>query len=196
MRQVLLAMAGCAALALSVPATASAQNINERQREIEARIDAGVRSRMLTRMEAAQLRAEADAIARIEEQYRASGRGLSPVEREYLDRRMAALERRLREDRRDDDRRWSRLDERQLAFDQRLDEAVRNGQVHPRQAAALRQEFRYIARLERQYRRSPPGITPPERRDLNRRFDRMEMNFQASASPPGSLFDLLFGLVR
>lgn len=171
-------------------------SLNERQRNVLQRIERGQRNGNLTRSEAIQLRAEFDAIARIEAQYRASGRGLDRVEREYLDRRFDALERRLREDRRDDDRRWTRLDERQAQFDRQLDQAVRDRQISPRTAASLRAEFRDIARLERQYRNSRPGITPQERTDLNRRFDRMEANFRASVSPTNNLFDLLFGLTR
>ena len=169
-------------------------NINQRQIDIEARIEAGVRNRTLTRREAAELRAEFQAIARIENDYRSSGRGLTQVERQSLDRRIEMLERRLREDRRDDDRRWTQLDQRQAEFDQRLDQAVRERRVSPRDAAALKMEFRSIARLERQYRMSRPGITPPERLELNRRFDRMEANFRASISPTDNLFDLLLGL--
>ena len=67
--------------------------------------------------------------------------------------------------------------------------------MSPREAQNLRLEFRSIARLERQYRRSAPGITAAERADLNRRFDRMEASFRASTSPTDNLFDLLFGLV-
>jgi hypothetical protein len=171
-------------------------NLDERERVLLQRIDRGERNGGLTRMEARQLRAELEAIVRIEAQYRASGRGIDRVEREYLDRRFDTLERRLREDRRDDDRRWTRLDERQAQFDQRLDQAVRDRQISPRVAANLRAEFRGIARLERQYRNSPPGITPNERMDLNRRFDQMEANFRASVSPTNNLFDLLFGLSR
>lgn len=171
-------------------------NLNERQRDVLQRIERGERNGNLTRTEARQLRAEFDAIARIEAQYRASGRGLDRVEREYLDRRFDALERRLRDDRRDDDRRWTRLDERQAQFDRQLDQAVRDRQISSRTAANLRAEFRDIARLERQYRNSRPGITPQERADLNRRFDRMEANFRASVSPTNNLFDLLFGLTR
>lgn len=193
-----------AAAAAAVPAAAQPldrrgyeeANLNQRQRELMERIERAQRNGNLTRAEYRDLRAEFDAIARIEAQYRASGRGLDRVEREYLDRRFDALERRLRDDRRDDDRRWTRLDERQAQFDQQLDQAVRDRQISPRVAAGLRAEFRDIARLERQYRRSPPGITPQERIDLNRRFDRMEANFRASVSPTNNLFDLLFGLTR
>lgn len=170
------------------------QNINQRQRELLNRIDAGVRQGAITRREESELRREYDAIARIEAYYRTSGRGLSRAERSYLDDRFDRLERRVRHDRRDDDQRWTQLDARQAAFDRRLDDAVRSHRVSSREAASLRAEFRTIARLERHYRNSRPGITPVERADLNRRFDRMEANFRASTSPTDNLFDLLLGL--
>lgn len=171
-------------------------NINQRQAEIYGRIDAGVRSGALTRNEGAQLRAEFQAIVRIEADYRRSGRGLTPTERAHLDRRLDMLERRLRADAADGDRRWSNLDRRQAVFDQRLDQAVRERRVSQRAAASLRMEFRDIARLERQYRMSRPGITPQERADLNARFNRMEANFRAAQMPNDSLFDMLFGLMN
>lgn len=170
-------------------------NVNARQRDLAARIDAGVRDRSLTRAEAVQLRREFDAIAAIERQYRTDGRGLSAAERAYLDRRFDLLERRLGRERADDDRRWSNLDRRQAAFDRQLDQAVRDHRVSPREAQMLRADFRQIARLERQYRRSPPGITSRERADLNARFYRMESNFRASMTPADNLFDVLLGLI-
>ncbi len=171
-------------------------NINQRQRDLEAKIDAGVRGGGLTAREAAQLRAEFQTIARQEAQYRSSGRGLTSAERMQLDQRLDTLERRISRNRADDERRWSNLDQRQASFDQRLDQAVRDRRVSAREASNLRTEFRSIARLERQYRRSRPGITANERADLNRRFDRMEANFRASMTPSDNLFDLLFGLTR
>lgn len=171
-------------------------NLNQRQRDLDARIDAGVRGGGLTTREAAQLRSEFQDIARDEARYRASGRGLTQAERMELDQRLDRLERRIQRNRADDDRRWSHLDQRQADFDRKLDQAVRDRRVSSREAASLRAEFRSIARLERQYRRSPPGITPNERADLNRRFDRMETNFRASMTPSDNLFDLLLGLTR
>jgi hypothetical protein len=174
----------------------SDMNINQRQRDLDAKIDAGVRGGGLTAREASDLRAEFQSIARDETQYRASGRGLSQAERAGLEQRLDRLDRQLARNRADDDRRWTNLDQRQAAFDQRLDQAIRERRVSAREAQSLRVEFRSIARLERQYRRSRPGITPAERADLNRRFDRMEANFRASMTPSDNLFDLLLGLAR
>jgi hypothetical protein len=172
------------------------QNINQRQRELDARIDAGVRDRTLTPAEAAQLRREFQDIARDEANYRANGRGLTVAERAALDSRFDALERRIRINRSDDDRRWTNLDQRQVEFNNRLNQAVRDRRLSYRAAANLRNEFANIARLERQYRRSRPGITQAERADLNARFNRMEANFRASVTNPNGLellFDSLFG---
>jgi hypothetical protein len=172
------------------------RNINQRQRDLDAKIDAGVRNGGLTAREASDLRAEFQSIARQEAQYRASGRGLTQAERASLEQRLDRLDRQVARNRADDDRRWTNLDQRQAGFDQRLDQAVRERRVSSREAQSLRAEFRSIARLERQYRRSRPGITPAERADLNRRFDRMEANFRASMTPSDNLFDLLLGLTR
>jgi len=176
------------------------QAVNERQARLSTRIDMGVRNRTLTNAEAARLRSEAQAIARQEAQYRASGQGVSRAERTELDRRFDALDSRISLARRNDDRRWTNLNQRQAQFSQRLDDAVNERRLTSREAANLRVEFDGIARLESQYRRSRPGLTANERKDLNARFTRMEANFRASASRPGDnqpdLFDLLFGLLN
>lgn len=65
------------------------QPINQRQRQLDARIDAGVRDGSLTRREAANLRAEFQNIVRLEARYRANG--LNRNERADLDRRMDRL---------------------------------------------------------------------------------------------------------
>ena len=67
-----LAMAVAAsALAVAAPASAQAwQSINQRQANLDARIDAGVRSGDLTRSEATRLRGEFNDLARLEERYR------------------------------------------------------------------------------------------------------------------------------
>lgn len=77
------------------------QNINQRQRALDRRIDIGVREGTLTRAEAARLRAEFRYIARLEVRYRSTGRGLSAWERADLDRRFDRLSARIRIDRRD-----------------------------------------------------------------------------------------------
>lgn len=78
------------------------RNINQRQMEIERRIEAGQRRGALTRNEATSLGNEARNIARLEARYRYNG--LSGWERADLDRRLDRLEGRLWQQARDDDR--------------------------------------------------------------------------------------------
>jgi len=68
---------------------------------------------------------------------------------------------------------WQGINQRQAQLDQRIDRGVRSGQLNRREAARLRDEFRGIANLEHRYRRSAPGLTMAERRDLDRRFDAL-----------------------
>ncbi|MFW2342065.1 hypothetical protein [Brevundimonas sp.] len=79
-------------------------SINQRQRQLDRRIDQGVRNGQLTRREAQSLRREFNQLARLEANYRRNG--LSRWERQDLDRRFDVLEARIRYERRDrDDRR-------------------------------------------------------------------------------------------
>lgn len=79
-------------------------SINQRQRQLDRRIDQGVRNGQLTRREARGLRYEFNQLARLEAHYRRNG--LSRWERQDLDRRFDILEARIRYERRDrDDRR-------------------------------------------------------------------------------------------
>lgn len=77
-------------------------NINQRQAQLDRRIDQGVRSGKITRREAYRLRADFQAIARLEARYRVNG--LSAWERTDLDRRFNALAMRIRWERQDDER--------------------------------------------------------------------------------------------
>src|SRR6185312_168762 len=60
-------------------------NINQRQRELDFRIDQGLRDRSLSRLEASRLRMNFNNIARLEARYRANG--LNRFERADLQRR-------------------------------------------------------------------------------------------------------------
>jgi opacity protein-like surface antigen len=175
-----LAMA-VAASALSVAAPAAAQSwqsINERQDRLDARIDAGVRSGDLTRREAERLRDEFRDLARLEARYRASY-GLSSAERRDLDMRFDRLSAQIRFERRDDDgRNWQPINQRQRMLDNRIDRGIRDGRLNRREAYQLRAEFQEIASLEARYRRG--GLSYQERRDLDRRFDRLDARLEAS----------------
>jgi hypothetical protein len=74
-------------------------NINQRQADLDRRIDRGVRSGDLTRAEAQRLRNEFRQIARLENRYRANG--LNMRERADLDRRFDQLAARVRWERND-----------------------------------------------------------------------------------------------
>lgn len=81
------------------------QSINQRQANLDRRIDQGVRNGQLSRREAVRLRAEFNNIARLEARYRRDG--LTQWERADLDRRFDRLSAQIRYERRDGDgRRW------------------------------------------------------------------------------------------
>ncbi len=180
----LFAAAAASVLALSA-GTASAQawtSINQRQANLDARIEAGVRSGDLTRREATELRGAFSDVARLEARYRVDG--LSAWERTDLDRRFDALSSRIRHDRHDgqarDDRwgdwrnadgGWMNINQRQAQLDRRIDQGIRSGKITRREAIRLRADFQVIARLENRYRVN--GLSSWERSDLDRRFDTL-----------------------
>lgn len=175
-----LAMAVAAsALAVAAPASAQAwQSINQRQANLDARIDAGVRSGDLTRSEATRLRGEFNDLLRLEATYRSS-HGLSPAERRDLDMRFDRLSAQIRFERNDrQDRNWQPINQRQRMLDNRIDRGIRDGRLDRREAYRLRAEFNDIASLEQRYRRN--GLSMEERRDLDRRFDRLDARLTAS----------------
>ena len=68
---------------------------------------------------------------------------------------------------------WVPINARQGMIEQRIDMGVRSGQLTRREAFAARQQFRRIAFLEGQYRRSGGGLDLRERRDLEFRLDQL-----------------------
>lgn len=179
MKKIVTLLATAGALALMAPA-ASAQAgwlpINQRQAQLEQRIDVGVRNGSLTRNEARTLRSEFDQIASLERRYRSNG--LSGVERRDLDRRFDALSARIRYERHDNaGNSWQNINQRQAQLDRRIDQGVRDGSLSRREATRLRSEFQQIASLEAQYRRN--GLTARERADLDWRFDRLSAQVRA-----------------
>lgn len=79
------------------------QSINQRQAQLERRIDQGVRNGSLSRREATRLRSEFNTLERLERQYRRGG--LSAWERNDLDRRFDRLAAQIRAERHDRDNR-------------------------------------------------------------------------------------------
>jgi hypothetical protein len=193
-RLLLSAVAASATLAL-LPAVASAQDwqsINQRQANLDQRIDEGVRSGVLTRPEAITLRGEFNTLADLEAQYRRSGGGLDARERMDLDQRFDRLSQKIRVQRNDRDQRgdrwddrgpprgdgWQSINQRQANLDRRIDQGVANRSLTRREAASLRMEFDRLARLETQYRRSGGGLNSWERSDLDQRFDRLSQRIR------------------
>lgn len=200
MKRLMVALATTAIVACTAGAADAQQwtSINERQRLLDDRIDAGVHSGQLTSAEATRLRAEFRGIAALEHNYRRHG--LSASERRDLDRRFDALTSHIRYERHDAqstdgwfggagwmDRagRWTPVNARQRELDRRIDIGVRNGRLNRAEALRLRREYRRIARLEARYRRG--GLTLAERSDLDRRFDQLatHIRFEASDSQLG-----------
>jgi hypothetical protein len=107
MKPLFKAAAVAAALMAAAPVAASAapwQSINQRQANLEQRIDQGVRKGDLNRQEAARLRVQFRELSRLEAQYRRSGGGLTQAERRDLDARFDRLSQQIyaqRHDRQD-----------------------------------------------------------------------------------------------
>jgi opacity protein-like surface antigen len=182
MRKILAMAVAASALAMAAPAAAQSwQTINERQRNLDARIDAGVRSGDLTRNEAMRLRGEFRDLARLEARYRSSN-GLSMSERRDLDMRFDRLSAQIRFERHDRNdrygRNWQPINQRQNMLENRINAGIRSGRLDRREAYRLRAEFQQIANIEARYRRN--GLSYEERRDLDRRFDRLSAQLNAS----------------
>ena len=110
MKRILLSLAALAVVSAAPLAAQAApwQSINQRQANLEQRIDQGVRKGDLTRNEAVRLRSQFRELTQLEHQYRRSGGGLSARERQDLDRRFDRLSRQVmaeKHDRQDRDHR-------------------------------------------------------------------------------------------
>ena len=140
----------------------------ERSAALDARIDAGVRDGSLDRGEATRLRADYDALVRLEDRYAADGR-LTADERNELRGRYDALSRRI-----DDQGQygqtwgWQPLAEGRTDFYARVDSAERNRRLSRTEARRLRTDFDALVRVEDSYRRD--GISDREQQDLTTRL--------------------------
>jgi hypothetical protein len=96
MKRALLALTALATVAAAPLAAQAApwQSVNQRQANLEHRIDQGIRNGQITRPEAARLRGEFRSISRLEASYRRSN-GLSMRERADLDARFDRLSRQI-----------------------------------------------------------------------------------------------------
>lgn len=98
MNRIALTLAALGLGAAALPTAASAapwQTINQRQANLDARINQGIRSGALNRAEASRLRVQFRDLANLEYRYRRTG-GLSAGERRDLDRRFDQLSARVR----------------------------------------------------------------------------------------------------
>lgn len=105
MKKILIPLLAVSALtAAAAPAIAAPwQNINQRQANLDQRIDKGVRNGAITRNEAYRLRAEFRQLTQLENRYRRSN-GLQNWERQDLDRKFNVLSAKIRYERHDRDR--------------------------------------------------------------------------------------------
>lgn len=113
----------------------------EQRAAFDARVDVAVRDRALTRAEGARLRADFDALVRLESDYRRDG--LSAREQEDLTARLADLDRRI------GDVGWdggSGYDPRAAEIEARIVAAERSGRISRSEAARLRDELRDLTR--------------------------------------------------
>lgn len=107
MKKFAILIAGIGIATTAIPAASAQpgwQSVNQRQTQLDRRIDQGVRNGSLNRREAVRLRTEFRQIAGLERRYRQSN-GLSQWERRDLDRRFDALSAKIRWERRDRDNR-------------------------------------------------------------------------------------------
>lgn len=198
MKRTLLTLLAATSLTVAAPIAASAQSwmtINQRQANLDARIDAGVRNGSLNASEAAGLRADFAALARLEADYRRSSPGLTQSEINDLDRRFDVLSNRIANERSDNDRRgddrWgnrgngyeARLDQ----IESRIDQGLRSGQLTRAEADSLRRDARELDRLTDRY--AAGGFTSSERADLDRRYDRLADNLHDSRTDRDRAWD-------
>jgi hypothetical protein len=168
MRTRLLAAIAASTLILAA-GSATAQpawmSINERQARLDERIDRGVRSGALTQAEAVRLRSDFRYIIDLEARYRVGG--LSLAERADLDRRFDELSARIRDDARDDDRRYDDrpdydrgppiagtgddFERRAEQMRERIDRSLRNRRISVTEAARLRADLDMIVRDHARY---------------------------------------------
>lgn len=143
----------------------------ERRADLDARIDAGVRDGSISRTEATRLRADYSALVQLETRYAADGR-LTTQERTDLRDRYRVLSQRVGDARDDggydDDYGWNPLADQRVAFNARVDVALRDRRISRTEANRLRTDFDALARVEIDYRRD--GLSDRERQDLTTRL--------------------------
>jgi hypothetical protein len=117
------------------------RSLAEQRAAFDARVDVGVRDRSLTRSEGNRLRADFDALVRLESDYRRDG--LSAREQEDLAVRLADLDRRIGDVAYDGGYGY---DSRAAEIEARIVAGERNGSLSRSEAARLRDELRDLTR--------------------------------------------------
>ena len=150
-------------------------SINQRQANLDARIDDGIRNHRISPAEAASLRAQFRDIANLEAHYRYTGGGLDDHERADLNARFDSLSNRINQANATPVvvPGWVMISNRLANIDARIDQGVHSGALTPVEAARLRAEFRDLVQVETRYRASGGGLDPAERADLDARFNRL-----------------------
>lgn len=145
--------------------------LGERRVALEARIDAGIRDGSLNRTEANRLLSEYNALVQLETRYAADGR-LTTQERTDLRNRYNALSQRVGDARDDggydDGYGWRSLADQRVAFNARVDAALRDRRISRTAANRLRTDFDALVRVETGYQRD--GLSDRERQDLTTRL--------------------------
>jgi hypothetical protein len=117
------------------------QPLADQRAAFSARVDLAVRNRDLTRTEGTRLRADFDALVRLESDYRRDG--LSAREQQDLAARLADLDRRLGDGAYDG---GYGADPRAAEIEARITAGERNGSISRTEAARLRDELRDLTR--------------------------------------------------
>jgi hypothetical protein len=170
MKRTTLGLLAATALTAAIPGFASAQNMSARESQLDARIEAGIRSGTLTRYQGNVLFGDVDRLVAQEMTYRRDGR-LTDWERNDLEDRYNALLARIGDNRGPGYDNWQPINARQDNLFRRIDQGVRAGGLTRAEGERLRADFYAIVRLEDQYRRN--GLTQWERQDLDRRLDTL-----------------------
>lgn len=117
------------------------RSLADQRTAFNARVDVALNDRRISRTEAARLRADFDALVRLETGYERNG--LSDTERQDLTTRLADLDRRIGDVAYDGD---YGSDGRAVALEARIAAGERNGSISRTEAARLREELRDLTR--------------------------------------------------
>lgn len=169
-------MAAVSALCIAAPASAQDSSFNQRVEQLNDRLQAGIRSREITRDEATRLRERLRQLIQLERQY--SQNGFTRAERERLQQGIEQLREQIRRaatnqnDRPGADRPGSNAFDQQIqTLRERIRAGVQRGTITRVEAEVLRDRLNRLIRLEREY--SQGGFTRTERERLGQGIERL-----------------------